>query len=169
MQRTAHGSRHNMRALPKRSHVVAGAVSGPLHCSLLKNCCPRPRIKLKRTSADLLGNEAIRFARMALPTRPSMPFRAPVGSAPFSGVNGAPLWNVKNELTCQPPSACPTKPFWSRKKGSSYTKLPESRCGRSKVDGARSALMSNEFWATATSPPDGLKRSEAVSRNLLQV
>ena len=32
-----------------------------------------------------------------------MPASAPVGSEPFSTVNGAPLWNVKNELTCQPP------------------------------------------------------------------
>ena len=47
---------------------------------------------------------------MALPTRPSMPASAPVGSEPLSTVNGAPLWSVKNELTCQPPSIFPSTP-----------------------------------------------------------
>lgn len=36
-----------------------------------------------------------------------MPASAPVGSDPLSTVNGAPLWNVKTALACQPPSTLP--------------------------------------------------------------
>ena len=60
-----------------------------------------------------------------------MPAIAPVGSEPLSTVNGAPLWRVKNELICQPPSTLPSSPCWSRIHGSSHTKLPVRRCGRS--------------------------------------
>ena len=55
-------------------------------------------------------------------------------------VNGAPLWSVKNELTCQPPSILPTTPCWSRINGSSHTKLPVKRCGRSYDDAALVAV-----------------------------
>ena len=40
---------------------------------------------------------------MALPTSASMPASAPVGSEPLSTVNGAPLWKVKKDASCQPP------------------------------------------------------------------
>ena len=67
-------------------------------------------MRLNSSSAFVVGSGAMTLARMALPTRPSMPFKAPVGSAPFRGVNGAPLWKVTNPLNCQPPSRWPTKP-----------------------------------------------------------
>ncbi len=65
-----------------------------------------------------------RFGLMALPTRPSIPASAPVGSEPFKGVNGAPLCAVKKEPNCQPPSSFAAKPSWLRMNGSSQTKLP---------------------------------------------
>ena len=75
-------------ALPKRWQVVAGAVNEPLHVSGAKKLRGP---SLNNSSAVVVGNGAIELARIALPTRPSMPFNAPVGSAPLSGVNGAPL------------------------------------------------------------------------------
>ena len=68
---------------------------------------------------------------MAFPIRLSIPDSAPVGSAPLSGVNGAPLWNVKKDPTCQPPRIFPAIPCCDRMTGSCHTKLPVSRCGRS--------------------------------------
>ena len=56
-----------------------------------------------------------------------------------------------------------------RKNGSSYTKLPASRCGRSKLERARSPSRLKESWATATSALDGLNVSDAVSINELYV
>jgi hypothetical protein len=40
---------------------------------------------------------------MLLPTSPSMPDSAPVGSVPLSAEKGDPLWKVNEELTCHPP------------------------------------------------------------------
>ena len=58
----------------------------------------------------LSGRVVFRFGRIASPTRVLIPERAPAGSEPFKTVNGAPLWNVKNPLICQPPSKCPLNP-----------------------------------------------------------
>lgn len=59
----------------------------------------------------------IKFGRIAFPTKPLMPDKAPAGSEPFSTVKGAPLWKVKNEFICQPPKTLPTKPCCSLKNG----------------------------------------------------
>ena len=42
-----------------------------------------------------------------------------VGSAPLKTVKGGPLWNVKAELSCQPPRSLPWKPVPPRSTGSS--------------------------------------------------
>ncbi len=110
------------------------------------------------------------FGRMALPTRPSMPASAPVGSEPFSTVNGRAA--LEREVSAHLPAAeeladdrglllverqlvdeVAGQPMWPVVGG----------------DGRDPPPMSNESCDTATSPLDGLKISDAVSMNLLHV
>ena len=100
-----------------------------------------------------------------------MPASAPVGSEPFSTVNGAPLW--KREERADLPAAeqlARDALLIAHSNGSSHTKLPDEAM-RPVVQTRRalSASMSNESCATATSPLDGLKISDAVSRGWFQV
>src|SRR3982750_3409169 len=107
----------------------------------------------------------LRLGRIALPTNDEILASAIAGSEPFKGVKGEPLCSENCELTCQPPSTWPVKPLCACRNGNSYTKLPATRCGRSKLDRARSERRLYESCATAISPDDTLKISDIVSIN----
>src|SRR5262245_40176587 len=85
--------------LPTRSPAQVGL--GFPHNARKSDAPPAAR----SSSIVMLDRSRFEFklGRMAFPTSPSIPARAPVGSEPFSTVNGAPLWKVKNALSCQPP------------------------------------------------------------------
>ena len=85
------------------ANALAGACRARIAAQRTEQAAP-PAARISSTVMFDRSRSVLRFGRIALPTRPSMPASAPVGSEPFSTVNGAPLWSVKNELICQPPS-----------------------------------------------------------------
>src|SRR6266851_2637604 len=95
-------------ALPTRSPGHPVVVFGAPH-KVLKSERP-PAATSCSTDMPEIGRVVFKLGRMALPTKPSIPLNAPVGSEPFSGVKGAPLWSEKDEFTCQPPSRRPIGP-----------------------------------------------------------
>src|SRR5258708_32938525 len=118
--------------LPKRSPGAEVAVA-PVRVHGA-NCLKRAAQPWATMSADDIPKTlsvVLRSGRIALPTSPSIPPSAVVGSTPFSGDHGEPLWNVRNVAICQPPNTWPAKLDWPRKNGNSYTKLTETRWGRS--------------------------------------
>jgi len=82
------------------------------------------------------------------------------GPAPFRAEKGDPLWNVKVELTCQPPKILPRHALLAvPAPGQLVDELPARRCGRFVGRAALCRLpMSKESWATATSALETLKK-----------